>query len=180
MRRFTRHLLLAAATLPILAGLAAGCGDGEDTDADATANADAPADGTPAEPTKVPDKPLPTPSPIPDDVPVIQVVSATKNFTPLRSEFAALPKVTVSAGGKTYEGVSLATLAAQAGAPATATATIQGPRNDNLRLGAIRFSVSEIGTTTVFVIDDTGHVLLASTSVPPEQWLKDVTGISLN
>ena len=59
-------------------------------------------------------------------------------------------------------------------------ATINGTRMDNLRLGAVRFTLTEIGASTVFVMDDTGRITLASSTIPTDQWLKDITGIGLN
>jgi len=128
----------------------------------------------------VPDSPLPTPTPLTDDRPVLQVVFGANTYTPIRNEFNNLPTVEISANGKKVRGVSLAAIAEKAQAPASATVTIQGTRVDNLRLGAIRFSLTEIGTNTVLVLDDAGHVSLASSYIPPEQWLNTITGIALN
>jgi hypothetical protein len=176
-----KRFVFVAVPLAILAFSACGGGDDDGADDDATTTA---TDATPTlqidEQPQVPDTPVAAPSPIPDDVPVIQVSASGKPYTPLRSEFAALPKSTISAGGKTYEGVSLAALANAAGAKPDSLVTIQGTRSDNLRLGAIRFPLAEIGETTVLVMGDNGHILLASSTVPVDQWLKDLTGIGLN
>lgn len=179
-----RRPLLAAALAVIL--VAAGCGDGPgkaDGNAPPTATTDP--NGPPPtvaqdQQTTVPDKPLPTPAAVPDDLPVLQVVVAGKPFSPLRADFASLPTTTVTAGGTNYEGVSLDALAAKAGAQPSAVATIQGTRSDNLRLGSIRYALAEIGPSTVLVMDETGHIRLASSTVPAEQWLKDITGIAFN
>jgi hypothetical protein len=174
-----RRLLFAAPLAILLA--AAACGDGEDKDeAEPTQAAEESPAGNVNEQPQVPDKVIPTPTPVPDGVPIVQVVVAGKPFAPTRSEFGELPKVKIDAGGKTYEGVSLSALAEKAGASSSAVATIQGTRADNLRLGAIRFPLGEIGGSTVFMLDEGGHLVLASSSVPEEQWLKDVTGIALN
>lgn len=175
-----RRLTFAAAPLLLLAGIA--CGDGPDKEETTPTAEAAAATNTPNsnEQPQVPDKPLPTPTPLPSDLPVVQVAFGGKQFAPTRDEFNGLPKTSIQANGKTYEGVTLATLAEKAGAGGASTATIQGTRIDNLRLGAIRFPMADIGASTVFVVDEGGHVLLASTSVPPEQWLKDITGIALN
>ena len=175
-----RRLLFAAPLAILLLGAA--CGDGPDKDEqdEATAAADVSPVSNPNEQPQVPDKQLPTPTPVPDSVPLVQVVAGGKTFTPTRPEFGDLPKTKVEAGGKTYEGVTLSALATQAGAGEGAIATIQGTRMDNLRLGAIRFALSEIGSSTVLYLDENGHLLLASSSVPQDQWLKDVTGIALN
>ena len=179
MRRF-----LLAAPLAILL-VSAACGDGSDEDAaDATETAsESPTvDGSAGhQQPQVADKVIPTPTSIPDTLPVVQVVVAGKPFAPTRSEFGALPKITIDAGGKSYEGVSLSALAEKAGgASEGAVATIQGTRTDSLRLGAIRFPLGDIGASTVFMLDEGGRLVLASSSVPQEQWLKDVTGIALN
>lgn len=181
MRRF----LFAAAPLALLLATAACEGEKKDEDSDDANNQEQQAEPTlePAgqnDPTQVPDKPLPSPTPIPDDLPVVQVAAGGSVYAPLRSEFTALPKTKISANGQDYEGVTLAELASKAGAAEGATVTIQGTRSDNLRSGAIRFPLSEIGAATVLVIGDQGHVLLASTAVPPEQWLRDITGVSFN
>lgn len=175
MRRFA----FAAMPLALLA-LAASCGDGNSTDeqekaqtpgATSTANVN--------EQPQVPDKQLPTPTAIPDTLPVIQVAFAGKIYAPTKTDFNALPKAKVSAGGKEYEGVTLAALAERAAAKADAVATIQGTRADNLRLGAVRFPLADIGASTVLVIDDSGHLALFSSSIPQEQWLKDITSMAL-
>jgi hypothetical protein len=156
-----RRILLAA---PIALLLAAACGDGEDpevaTPTSEVATVDAAAGDGHAQP-QVADKPLPSPTPIPDDAPLIQVVVGGTPFSPTRSQFGELPKVQIEAGGKSYEGVTLSALAAKAGASESAVATIQGTRGDNLRLGAIRFPLGEIGASTVLVLDEAGHLALS-------------------
>jgi hypothetical protein len=128
----------------------------------------------------VADTPIAKPTPIPDDVPVIQVVGAGKSYLPLRSEFESLPMTEITVDGKKVKGVSLSEVARKVGASSTAVVTIQGTRADNLRLGAVRFTLAEIGENTVLVLDEGGHVSLASSSIPPEQWLTTITGIALN
>ena len=128
----------------------------------------------------VADTPIAKPTPIPDDVPVIQVVGAGKSYLPLRSEFESLPMTEITVNGKKVKGVSLAEVARQVDAPATAVVTIQGTRSDNLRLGAIRFNLAEVAENTVLVLDDEGHVSVVSSFIPPEQWLTTITGIALN
>jgi hypothetical protein len=184
MRRF----LLAA--LPLVLFVGAACGD-DDGDGDGGEQADgetptlSPADAVATsdasnQQPQAPDKPLPSPTPVPDGSPLLQVVVAGNPYTPTRAEFADLPKTSIDAGGNKYEGVTLAALAEQAGAAAESVVTIQGTRSDNLRFGAIRFPLAEIGASTVLVMDESGHLLLASTSVPQDQWLKDITGIAMN
>lgn len=175
MRRFA----LAALPFALLA-LATACGDGDKKEDAQQTNAEASPTLNSNEPPQVPDKLMPTPTPIPDTLPVIQVAFSGKIYAPTKADFGGLPKAKVSAGGKEYEGVTLASLVEKAAAPSARTATIEGTRMDNLRLGAIRFPVADIGGSTVFVVDDSGHVALFSSSIPPEQWLKDVTSIALN
>ncbi|MGE0601791.1 MAG: hypothetical protein AB7J35_19780 [Dehalococcoidia bacterium] len=173
-----RRIVLSMVPLVLLAVSACG---GDD---DAANTPEATVETTPTlqsnEQPQVPDTPIAEPSPVPSDVPVIQVAAKGTQYAPLQPEFAALPKTSITANGKSYEGVLLSALAEKAGASATAVATIQGTRMDNLRLGAIRFGLDEIGSNTVLVMSESGHILLASTSVPPEQWLKDVTGIGFS
>jgi hypothetical protein len=128
----------------------------------------------------VPDTPIARPTPLPDDVPVVQVVGAGKTYLPLRSEFESLPMTEITANGKKVKGVSLAEIARKVDAPATSVVTIQGTRADNLRLGAIRFNLAEVAENTVLVLDDEGHVSVVSSFIPPEQWLTTITGIALN
>ena len=174
MRRF----LLAAAPFAILLGAA--CGDGEDKPEDGADTPDATLTQDSNQQPQVADSKMATPTPIADTDPVLQVVAMGQAYTPTRGEFAALPKVKIDAGGKSYEGVTLAALAEKAGAPQAGFITIQGTRSDNLRFGAVRFPLGEVATNTVLVVDESGHVLFASTSVPQEQWLKDISGIALN
>lgn len=130
---------------------------------------------------QVPDTPLPRPTPVPDDTPVVQVVAGQTRYAPTRAEFAALPTSTVQgADGKQSEGVTIATLASQVGARADAILTIQGTRVDNLRLGAVRFPLADIAENTVVVMDEDGHLALASAFIPADQWLNTLTGIAFN
>jgi hypothetical protein len=173
-----RRILLAAAPLAILLGAA--CGDGEDKPDDATTSPEAVLTQDSNEQPQVPDTAMPTPTPLADADPVLQVVAMGQAYTPTRGDFGGLAKTKIDAGGKSYEGVTLAALAEKAGAPQAGFVTIQGTRSDNLRFGAVRFAMSEIGTNTVLLLDESGHVSFASAGVPPEQWLKDISGIALN
>lgn len=183
-----RRIAFAAMPLTFLL-LSAACGDDDNgssgdltksaASAEQTAQAASPTAGANEQP-QVPDKTLPTSTPVPDTSPVIQVGSTGKLYAPTRAEFAALPKSRLSAGGKDYEGVSLAFLAEKGTPRSGAIATIQGTRLDNLRLGAIRFPLADIAATTLLVMDTDGHIALVSSTVPPEQWLKDVISVALN
>lgn len=185
MRRWT----FAAAPLALAALLFAACGgddNGQATGDDATATptlsaADAQRTAVAAQDQpQVPDTPLPKPTPVPSDAPVVQVVAGQARFAPTRAEFEALPTAEIQANGKTVKGVTIATLASQVSAGAGTVVTIQGTRADNLRLGAVRFALSEIGENTVVTMDDQGHLALASSFIPPEQCLNTLTGIAFN
>jgi hypothetical protein len=129
---------------------------------------------------QVPDTPIPKPTPVPDDTPIVQVVAGQTRYAPTRTEFAALPTAEIQADGKTVKGVTIATLASQVAAGADGVVTIQGTRVDNLRLGAVRFALAEIAENTVVTIDEEGHVALASSFIPADQWLNTLTGIAFN
>jgi hypothetical protein len=129
---------------------------------------------------QVPDTPLAKPTPVPDDTPVVQVVAGETRYTPTRAEFAALPTTEIQADGKTVKGVTIAMLASQVGAGAGTVVTIQGTRVDNLRLGAIRFALSEVAENTVVTLDEEGHLALASSFIPADQWLNTLTGVAFN
>lgn len=129
---------------------------------------------------QVPDTPLPKPTPVADDTPIVQVVAGQTRYTPTRAEFAALATAEIQADGKTVKGVTIATLASQVAAGADTVVTIQGTRVDNLRLGAVRFALAEIAENTVVVMDDDGHLALASSFIPADQWLNTLTGIAFN
>jgi hypothetical protein len=129
---------------------------------------------------QVPDTPLAKPTPVPDDTPVIQVVAGETRYTPTAAEFAGLPTTEIQADGNTVEGVTIAALASQVSGSPDAVVTIQGTRVDNLRLGAVRFGLSEIAEDTVLIMDEDGHLALASSSIPADQWLTTITGIAFN
>jgi len=189
-----RRLLFAAAPLMLLLGAACGDGDtptdpdtGDTTAEDATAGPTvSEADAARTEVAKgleqptVADKPLPTATPVPDDRPLFQAVAGSTQFTPTRAEFAALATVQLSAGGQNYTGVPISAIAEKVAGRADGTVTIEGTRVDNLRFGVIRFPLTDIAESTVLVLDEQGHILLASSSIPQDQWLKVITGIAFN
>lgn len=178
-----RRFAFAAAPVALMLALGACGGDSDDTNTADPNGTPTSADGSPASaaPTAtVTDVPIPRPTPVPADFVVVQVVNAGDVYAPTAAEFAALPGAQISHGGTNYSGVSLAALAAEVGARDGAIVTIEGTRSDNRRLGVIRFTLDEIGDNTVFVISEDGHIDLASTSIPPEQWLNTVTGVSFN
>ena len=126
------------------------------------------------------DKPLPTPTRLPDDAPAVQVVGASgAPYIPKLSEFKALPTAEIKVDGQAYSGVTLSTLLAKVNPPSTAIVTIDGVRGDGKRQGAVRFPLSTIGDSTVLTAGKNGELSLASTSIPKDQWLIWVTGISI-
>lgn len=188
-----RRLSLLAAPFALALSLVfTACGDDDDGPADGGTGGD----GTAASATvseadarrtevaggleqpTVADVPLPSPTAVPDDAPVVQVVSGATVFAPTSAEFAGLATAEITAGGKTYTGVTLEALAAAVEARPEAIANIEGTRADNLRFGALRFPLPEVGSTTVVVAGEGGHLSLASSSIPEGQWLRDLTGIS--
>lgn len=125
------------------------------------------------------DKPLPTPTVVPEDGIAIQVVGGSGSpYVPKLSEFKALPTAEIKVDDKTYKGVTLATLLGKVNAAKTATVTLDGTRPDGKRQGAVRFPLSDIGDSTVLVLGANGELNVASTSIPKEQWLIWVTGVS--
>lgn len=179
------RLRIAAALLLLAPAALAACGGSDSDDADAAAtetDAGAEATGTPRnvglDQPVAPDRPLPSPTPLPDDAPIIQVVAGASTFTPTRAEFADLPTVTITADGRQYTGVTLAELARRVSAPAEAVVTIQGTRSDNLRYGAVRYALAEVGAATVVFIDESGYARFASAAIPAEQWLHTLAGIA--
>jgi hypothetical protein len=179
-----QRILLAA--LPAIVLLAA-CGRDNSTKSDA---ASATSTLTAAERTKVAltpvtlptvqDQPLPTAVKLSSDDVVLTVVAGKERFVPKVAEFANLPTAEISAGGKTFKGVTLASLAEKVKAPSGAIVTIEGTRADGVRLGNVRFPAADIAATTVLAPDDKGHLSLYSTTVPQEQWLVQVTGVAFN
>jgi hypothetical protein len=135
---------------------------------------------TPVTLPTVKDQPLPTPVKLGADDAVVSVVAGREKYQPKTSDFSALPTTEITVGGTTYKGVTLAALAEKVKAASGANVTIEGTRSDRVRFGTIRFPSADIAATTVLVPDDTGHLSLYSTTVPQDQWLVLVTGISFN
>lgn len=179
---FNRSLFrgLAAVTIS-LALLSAACGGDDDNDADATAEpADATASADAGTATPVPTRASPSrpaPTAVPGDGAAITVANpqAQIQFVPTADEFRAFETTTVN--GQT--GVSLATLAAAAEVADYTLVTIDGANPATGALGAIRYPVADIASTTIFVIDDRGHISLVSETIPEAEWLTNVTAVVL-
>lgn len=179
-----KHLLirgLAAATLSF-ALLAAACG-GDDAKTDEAATTTAGGDtGTAATagPGITPTRTSPTravATAVPADGAALMVANpaAKVQYVPTADQFRALTKTTI----KGKEGVSLATLASSAGITGATLATIDGTVAASSSFGAIRYNVADIGSTTIFVMDDRGHISMASDTIPEAEWLTLVTSIVL-
>lgn len=166
--------------LPALLTVTAACGDGADKkDDDATATAAAAVNAnTPGQPTT--SQPLAKPTPVPDTGLAFQVISGTQKFTPTVAEFKALPQTDLDVKGAKQTGILLSDIAAKVPAGRNGVVTIEGLSGDGQRVGAVRFPVADIAATTLFVLDSEGHVNVVSTTIPEEQWLKAVTGITLS
>ncbi len=167
-RTFTFRAVLAALSIATLAAYA--CGD------DATSKDASPAGGASLS-TQPPSEPLlPTPTPVPNDGPAVAVSSLKAQFYPTVAEFRTLPVVEIIAGGA-YKGVTIATLAAKIQASDSNIVTIRGVRADGRTVAFVRKQLSEIATTTVLILDDKGHISIASTSLPRDEWLQAVVAV---
>ena len=173
-----RYLLAAIPAVFLLSA----CGGGSDkggTTPGASAQPATPTTVAGQQPTAE-DRPLPTPTPVPEDGIAVQVAGVSgAPYAPKLSELKALPTAEISFEGKSYKGISLATLLAKVNAPETATVTVDGTRPDGKRQGAVRFALKDIGDSTVLVLGNNGELNVASTSIPKDQWLIWVTGISI-
>jgi len=167
--------------LPVLAALGivlSACGGGDAKPADSgTAGASATAaTGSGANQQPTPDRPLATPTPASNDAIAISIAAGEKRFTPTVAEFRALSTTEITAGGA-QRGVLLADLAAKVGAAPGSVVTIQGYRNDMATLAFVRKPLAEIASTTVFIVDESGHLNIASTNLPKIEWLRAVSVI---
>ncbi|MGE5597481.1 MAG: hypothetical protein ACM3S1_15755 [Hyphomicrobiales bacterium] len=177
-RRWFLALPLAAV---LLLGACGGGGDDDEKD-------DQPAaEGTPTEtpigaydsqgqPTV--DQGLPMPTPVLDDGVAITVVGGDKTYQPTVAEFRRLPTIEIDAGGK-KTGVSLQTLADQVGVTG-GVVTVQGLQANLTKIGYTRHPLADIGSNSVLVLDEQGHLNLYSTAFPEAEWLKVVVAVSFN
>ena len=126
----------------------------------------------------VADQPLPTPTKVPDDAVVNQAAGVGAPYAPTLAEFKTLPTTEIKADGKSYTGVTLATLAEKSKAATGVSATIEGVRPDGKRQGVVRFPLADVAASTVLVLAPDGQLSVASTSIPIEQWLIRVTSVA--
>ncbi|MGH2632028.1 MAG: hypothetical protein ACRDG3_01340 [Tepidiformaceae bacterium] len=122
---------------------------------------------------------LPTPTPLLVTDAALGVAFGKDNFAPTMDAFNALDQTSVTVDGKSYKGVTLATMAAKVSAPTdSGFVTVQGTLPSGTRLNVIRFATKDVAATTVLVIDSGGRVALYSTSIPKDQWLIAVTSVA--
>lgn len=182
-----RYLLAA---FPVVLIFAAACG-GDSDDVSKTIDSGATAGPTlteaqarqtatakSQEQPSAPDQALPTPTKLAADGIAIQVVGTGPVFAPTLAEFKLLPTSEIKVDGKSYTGVTVATLAEKSKAATGVPVTIDGVRPDGKRQGVVRFPLADIATTTVLVLAEDGQLSVASTSIPKEQWLIRVTAVS--
>ena len=180
---FRSRLTAAAATALLLMTLAfAACGGGGDKKPAAQASGSAAASGS-AEPSNglaqpsVTDQVLPTPTKAAADDVALTVVNGKESFLPTVSAFGGLPTTEVKAD-KSYKGVTIASLGEKVKAADGAYVTIQGVRMDGKRMSVLRLPLSDIGSNTALVLDDSGHLSLVSSSIAKDQWLTSVVSVA--
>lgn len=167
--------------LPAVLLIGAACGDGSDKadNPQAAASSSAAAPSAPAgQPTT--NQPLPSATPVPDDGTAVQVVSGKEQYAPTLADVRALPQTELTINGSKRSGVALKDLVAKVPAGAAGIVTIEGTNADRSRLGTVRFKLADIADTTLLVIDGEGHLDIVSSTIPEEQWLKSVSGVSLS
>jgi hypothetical protein len=166
-----RILIAAFAAALASTSVVMACGGG---DSPAATPSPAPTESPTPEPNKQPtaeDRVMPTPTQLPGDAIAFVVVSGKTTYSPNPDEARALDRTSVTAEGKTYTGISVATLAKKVSAKAETIFTIQGVRSDGKRIGFIRGSLTEMGATTVFVPLEDGHFNVVTSSLPSQQWI---------
>ncbi len=176
MLRLTLFLLALSGLLLVACG-------GDDSESAPTATgtgeplSEVPTTSTGANQQPTPDRPLSTPTPASDKAIALSVVAGEKHYNPSVAEFRALPVTEIRADG-TKKGVLMADLAAKVAGKEDAYVVIQGYRNDMKTLAIIRKRLSEIASNTVFIIDEQGHVNVASSALPQIEWLRAVSSIA--
>lgn len=160
---------LFLAVIAVAALLAAACG-GDDNRSSSEGDASAT-----VEPTLPPVRP--TPTPVSESFPVVEVTSPQGEFRPTAAEFRAIPTLDVDAKGK-KTGVSLAELGARVKASPTTMVTIRGFSPDGRRDMFIRYPLAQVGSSSVLVIDGSGYLTLHSTAIPEAEWLTHIVSVS--
>ena len=124
------------------------------------------------------DQVQPTPTKAADTAVAVAVVAGKQTYSPTVADFRGLPAANVDAGGQSYTGVTIATLASKVSAASGTTVTIQGTRADGKRTGLLRYPLADIGSGTVLALDDSGHISLMSNTVDKSMWLIYVTSVA--
>lgn len=157
---------LAATGLLLLAGA---CGDGADEEPTALPTTVPPSASPSAEPTLLP------PSPKGENDVAVQVVAGDKSYQPTVADLRALPQVNISDAGVT--GVALESIAEKLDVREGAIITVEGRSDDLARPRYFRGILSEHARTVVLVVDESGRVTLAGSSITKDGWVYDVEGI---
>ncbi|OAI41393.1 hypothetical protein AYO38_03685 [bacterium SCGC AG-212-C10] len=155
------------------------CGGDDDKDDGEPTSAPAGDSGAPVgiTPTKTSPDAKPTPRPLAADAEALAVVAPGKDdYVPKVSDFKGLPTKTV--GSET--GVTLATLVEKSGAATPMFVAIEGNTQNNRFTGVARYTYAEVADSTILVIDDSGHIHMASSSIPAEEWLIFITSIAFS
>jgi hypothetical protein len=148
--------------------------NGSDDDGQAADDADGSDDGADAVPTR---RGIPTATPVPDDGVTVLVTGGGELTTYTPVDIRELPETSITAGGESYTGVSVADLAASAGASDATYVTIEGYSPDGQRPIVAQFALADIGADSVFVISETGHLRFASESIDAAQWVTTVGAV---
>lgn len=182
-----RSFALAGVPL-LLVGLAACGGDSDDEPTATPAGAEdgTPTDSTPAgtlapaeSPTPTPETPLPTPTRVADTEPLMVVNFGETMIQPTAGDLAALDSIEITGtDGETYEGVSLAALAAEVSGQEAPNVEVRGIRSDGVRLATVTYSLTDSGEDTVIFVAESGNANLASASIPEANWLTAISSIA--
>ena len=157
--------------------LAVACGDGPDKPAASpSAAAAAPGATSTPGPTPTPVSQFPAPKPARDGEVVVTVVRAKESYAPTFAEFRGLAQTDGGATGK--QGVALDVLAQRVGAGPESVVTIEGRNQELTRITFYRGKVRDLGPKAIFPIDGDGHVSFVADSLPKEQWIYAITGVS--
>lgn len=187
-RSLLRGFAAATLSLALFASACGGDDDGDSGDANG-ANGDSNGDATTAaestsaaantpqssETLASPSRPAATAVPSDGAALVVASLAAQVQFIPTADEFRAMEKTTVAG----QDGVSLPTLMANAEISEATVATIEGTVPANGNFGSIRYPVADFGSSTIFVMDDRGHITIVSDTIPEAERLTNVTSIVL-
>lgn len=122
----------------------------------------------------------PTPKPNADKDRAFTLASRGKVYQPTVAEFRALPQVSIETREGTRKGVLLSALIGNVTTEATDIVTIEGRPADLSQSGFVRRPLAELLSTTVFFLNDKGHVTIASTVLPTVEWLAYVGTVSVS